>query len=481
MLTGRDELVFGTDGWRDVIAERFTFENVRRAADAYATELLATGGQRVVVGHDTRFLGDKFARAVAERLAERGLEVLLSAGYLPTPALSFAVLEYGADGGVMITASHNPYQWNGFKLKGSFGGTASDATYRNVAAYVAADGFADEHGGGGAVDTFDVRAAYFDKLAELVDLDLIARLGRPVLHDAMGGAAAGWLRGFFEHVGLPAAVVEFRGEPDPMFYGTQPEPIASNLGATVDRMTDVAEPPVFAAATDGDGDRLGVVLPGGAYFGSHETFALLIDILQSKGGRGTVVKTFTVSRIVERLARARGLSVEETKVGFKYVTEAMVRGGVLIGGEESGGIGVTAHLPERDGIANTLLLLEGVALRGVGLAEWFAELERETGWRHAYGRNDLRLSTRAEQTAALAAFDEASAPEAARTFGGRAVSSVERLDGIKLNLADDAWLLMRPSGTEPLLRVYCEGPGDGVVEEVLRDATALALEAAAKG
>ncbi|NLG07671.1 MAG: phosphoglucomutase/phosphomannomutase family protein [Deinococcales bacterium] len=472
MTERTDELVFGTDGWRDVVAERFTFENVGRAAQAYARQLLAAGGRRVLVGHDTRFLGARFARRAAEVLAANGLEVALSADYLPTPALSFAVKRYGADGGVMLTASHNPAEYNGFKLKGSYGGSASDATYRGVAELVARVRPADvasfdprRH----AVERFDVRRDYYDALAGLVDVGLLARAGGPLLHDAMGGAAAGWLTGFFRHVGLPDAAVELRGEPDPMFHGVHPEPIARNLEATMDRMTEVESPPLFAVATDGDGDRLGVVLPGGAFFGSHQIFAVLLDRLERSGRRGTVVKTFTVSRIVERLAAGRGLPVVETKVGFKYVADEMLRGDVLIGGEESGGIGVQGHLPERDGIANALLLLEAVAAEGVGLGERFAELERETGWRHAYDRLDLRLADPAQQARALAAFDDPGA-----VYAGRPVTSVERRDGVKLNLADDAWLLVRPSGTEPLLRVYCEAPDEGAVAAALAAARELA-------
>lgn len=466
-----DELVFGTDGWRDVIAERFTFSNVGRAAQAYANHLAGTGGRRVVVGHDTRFLGERFARHVAEVLAANGLEVHLTESYVPTPALSFAVRYLQADGGVMLTASHNPAHWNGFKLKGAYGGSASDATYRSVAASARSVGVADVarfEPGRHAYENLDIREHYYGALARLVDLDLLARLGTPLLHDAMGGAAAGWLTGFFRHVGLADAVVEMRGRPDPMFYGVHPEPIAANLAATVERMTAEAGAPVFAVATDGDGDRLGVVLPGGAFFNSHQIFAVMLDELERRGGTGTVVKTFTVSRIVERLAASRGLEVLETKVGFKYVADAMLHGHVLIGGEESGGIGVSAHLPERDGLANALLLLQAVAAGGGSLAQRFSEIEREVGWRHAYDRLDLKLASAKQQETALAGVGEV------RELAGRSVSSVENLDGVKLNLDDDAWVLVRASGTEPLLRIYCEAPDEESVAATLAAAQALA-------
>ncbi len=465
-----DKLTFGTDGWRDVIAERFTFFNVARVAQALALQLRASGGGSVLVGYDTRFLSARFARHVAEVLAGNGLTVGLSADYLPTPALSFAVKRYGADAGVMITASHNPAEWGGFKLKGSYGGTASDETYRAVAELVPSVGKSDVavyEAARHSFEPFDVSGDYYDALAELVDLDAIARAGAPLLHDAMGGAGAGWLAAFFRREGLPDAVRELRGHADPMFYGVNPEPIPANLAATMNEMT-ASSPALFAVATDGDADRLGVVLPGGSFFNSHQIFAVLLSLLEAKGQRGTVVKTFTVSRIVERLAAARRLPVMETKVGFKYITDAMLAGGVLIGGEESGGIGLPQHLPERDGLANALLLLESVASSGVSLAEQFAALERETAWRHAYDRRDLRLGGVNAMKHAQSALDDAPTEVA-----GRVVTSVERLDGVKLNLADDAWVLVRASGTEPLLRVYCEAPDDVAVEDILAATVAL--------
>lgn len=468
---------FGTDGWRDVIAERFTFANVRRAARAYAEHLVDRGGGLVLVGYDTRFLGERFARATAETLAASGLEVRVSAGFLPTPALSFAVKHFGAAGGVMLTASHNPAEYGGFKLKGPYGGTATDAIYQDVARRLEPGEPADAPAASRPFDAhaaaFDVRGPYFDALAKLVDvasLEALVRRGGRVAHDAMGGAGSGWLTAFFEHVGIPDAVEEIRGRPDPLFHGVHPEPIPANLAVTVERMRAAAGPgaPLFALANDGDADRLGVVLPGGAFLNSHQIFALLLDRLEGDGRRGRVVKTFTVGRIVERLAAARRLEVEETPVGFKHVADAMLRGGVLIGGEESGGIGVDGHIPERDGIANGLLLLEAIAKSGVGLAERFAELEREAGWRHAYDRLDLRLTGDEAKRRALAAL-EGPPP----TIGGRPVTSVERLDGIKLNLADDAWVLVRASGTEPLLRVYCEGPDEAAVAGILSAARRL--------
>lgn len=459
-----DELTFGTDGWRAVIADDFTTSNLGRVAQAYAEHLASHGLDNVLIGYDTRFMGRRFALLVAEVLAGNGIGASVSADYLPTPALSFAVKHYGADGGVMITASHNPAEYSGFKLKGSYGGGASDATYRDVARRAA--NVRPEtalRGQPGAAQTFDVRADYYAALDALVDVELLRRSGVRLAHDAMGGAGAGWLAAYFEGRGMADRLTELRGRPDPLFYGVNPEPIAANLAPTLACMRGAnAEGVSFAVATDGDADRLGVVLPGGEYFNSHQIFAVLLDDLARRGGRGSVVKTFTVSRLVERLARVRGMRVIETKVGFKYVVDAMLQGGVLIGGEESGGIGVSEHLFERDGLANALLLAEGVAATGVPLADRFAALEDEAQWRHAYDRLDLRLGGAEALAHAAAVLDDPPA-----RLAGRQVTSVERLDGTKLNLADDAWVLVRASGTEPLLRVYCEGPDAATVASTL--------------
>ena len=468
-------LTFGTDGWRDVIAERYTFANLARAAQAYAEYLLEQAQTqkqtKVLVGYDTRFNSKLFAQHAAEVLAANGLEVLVAKNYLPTPALSFAVKHLGAGGGVMLTASHNPPQYHGFKLKGDYGGTATSDIYEAVGGRVNSISSAEvktfdktKH----EVATFDIRNAYYDALRDLVDLDVLQKVQGNVVHEAMGGSGTGWLTGFLEYAGLQLDASDLHPEPDPLFYGVSPEPIAANLGAAIKYMQGVSEGVLIA--TDGDADRLGVVLPGGAFFNSHQIFAVLVDRLARKGETGSVVKTFTVSRVVERLAQVRGLSVEETPVGFKYIVDEMLRGdelqsGVLIGGEESGGIGVSAHLPERDGIANGLLLLEAMATSGKSLEALFTEIEEEVDWHHAYDRLDLHLDGNDLKDAVMQALEDA--PE---SLGGRTVESVERLDGVKLNLSGKAWLMFRPSGTEPVLRIYCEAQGEDEVEKLLEAA-----------
>ncbi|HET8984995.1 MAG TPA: hypothetical protein VFN03_04465, partial [Trueperaceae bacterium] len=404
--------------------------------------------------------------------------------------------------------------YGGFKLKGPYGGSATDDVYHAVARLVPDAEVPEPRGV--SFDTFDIREEYYRGVASLVDLDAIGKVHPVIVHDAMGGAGSGWLTGLADATGA-FTVEEVRGRPDPLFHGVNPEPIPANLATTMALMRGVeaagaparaggtsVEDPLFATVTDGDADRIGVVLPGGAYFNSHQIFAVLLDHL-SKRRAGSVVKTFTVSRVVERLARARGLEVVETPVGFKHIVDAMLASAtgaasVLIGGEESGGIGVAGHIPERDAIANTLLLLEAVVTGGRTLAQRFADIEAETGWRHAYDRLDLHLSDDGTKERVMVRL----AGRAMGTIADWRVTSVEDRDGVKLNLAREgvapssglppgeppaseppaseppaseasarepsAWLLFRASGTEPVLRLYCEAPTVADVTALLRAA-----------
>ncbi len=461
-----DTLTFGTDGWRDVIAEKFTFDNVARAAQAYADYLISQNQTTVLVGHDTRFLGHEFARHAAEVLAANGLRVLLSKGYIPTPALSYGVKHYGAGGGIMLTASHNPPIFHGFKLKGPYGGTATPDIYKAVSERVPHISVNDvkkfdakKH----SLETFDIREAYYDFLKGQVDLNAIQSLNVLIYHEAVGGAGTLWLSGFFKYVGLPQTVIDFHSEPHPLFYGVNPEPLPQNLGYAIAKMANEKEGIVICS--DGDADRIGVVLPGGKFFNSHQIFAILIDHLKRKGLQGRVVKTFTVSRVIERLAKLRNLEVTETPVGFKYLVDAMLEGNVLIGGEESGGIGVRGHIPERDSFLNGLLLLETMATTGKTLDTLFADIEKEVGWQHAYDRLDLHVSGNALKDAVMNALKNPP-----KEFASRGLESVERLDGVKMNLSGNAWLMFRASGTEPVLRIYCEAATPNDVQTVLNAA-----------
>lgn len=456
---------FGTDGWRDVIADNFTFENVAKVAQAYASYLLERGGKKVVVGHDTRFMAEKFARKAAQVLSANELEVHLSKSYLPTPALSYAVKHLEADGGVMLTASHNPPEYLGFKIKGAYGGSATPALVAEVEKKLGTEPKlfdSTRH----KLHTFDIRKPYYDHLMGLLEVEALRSYEGVLYHDSMGGAGAGWLSGFAKHAKLKLELREIHGVPHPLFYGVNPEPIPANLQVVM-TVLRAEEGLTFAAVTDGDADRIGAVLAGGEHFNSHQILAVLIKHLVNKGLKGRVVKTFSVSRVVERLAKKLGLEVVTTPIGFKYITDEMLKGGVLVGGEESGGIGVSGHIPERDAIYNALLLLESIVKTGKSLGQQFAEIEAEVGFKHYYDRLDLHLPS-VEHIRRV--METVKNPP---SIANQQVTDLETLDGVKWNFAGGGWLLFRASGTEPVLRIYCEMPSPELVQSVLAQAKKL--------
>ncbi len=459
---------FGTDGWRDIIAEDFTYENIQTVAKAHAQALRTTGGKLVVIGFDTRFQGSNFAEVVAKVMAEQGLDVLLAREFLPTPALSFAVVHYGATGGVMITASHNPPQYNGYKLKGFYGGSATpDMIMKIESALVASQEYNGAHG---TIKSFDIREAYYQQLDRQLNLETMRFFKGKVIHDPMGGAACGWLTGYAEHAGLSFEFQELHGQPDPMFYGVNPEPISQNLIELMDLLNQESGQ-TLGVITDGDADRVGAVTAGGKFFNSHQIFAVLLKHLYQRGLRGRVVKTVSGSRVIELLAQKLGLEILETPVGFKYITDAFLEGQadeskvVLMGGEESGGLSSRGHIPERDGLLNSLLMIEAMAASGKSLDELFAEIEVEVGFMHHYDRNDLHLSQ---------AFDKGALMVAAKEYkelAGYAVENVNTKDGVKLHLTNGASAMFRASGTEPVVRVYVEAQSAPEVKAILDEAT----------
>jgi phosphomannomutase len=432
---------------------------VRRVATAVAAvwRRQAPGGL-VVVGHDTRFLGDRFAAAVARTLTGAGLRVRRCPGPVPTPALSWAVRAWGAVGGVMVTASHNPPEWNGLKLKGAHGGPVDDAFTAAVTdALPQAPGPEGEPG-----EVADPVPAYVDRLAALCDLTAIARAAPRVVVDPMHGSGAGVLAGLLRRAGV--AVSEIRAEPDPRFGGHRPEPIAPHLAPL---QAAARRAGAVGLATDGDADRVGAVDEQGEVVDAQRIFALLLDHLARRRGlRGVVAKTYAVTDMVDRLAARYGLPLRVLPVGYKHVTAVALREPLLIGGEEAGGIGVGFHLPERDGILCGLLLLEAMAVSGQGLNHLVAGLLRELG-PHVYGRVDLPLPA-ARRAAALAALARPPAE-----LGGLPVTAVERLDGVKARLGAHGWVLWRASGTEPLLRVYAECDDPERLQRLLREAAAV--------
>jgi phosphomannomutase len=454
---------FGTDGWRAVIGDDFTYANLRRVADATARVFAADNpGGRVIVGYDTRFQAGDFAAAAAEVLASHGLDVLVSDRYCPTPALCWSVAhDERAVGGVMLTASHNPAAYLGFKIRLEDGG-ASPVTFTDRVEAQLADG---EPAARGTFAKADLMGPYLEALAAFVDGDLIRSAGLKVAVDPLFGAGRGYLGDVLRSFGVD--VTEVHCEDNPGFGGLHPEPIPPHID---DVRKLVRERGLDAAfITDGDADRIGAADATGAFVNPHRILALVArHLIEDRGMSGRIVKTLSTSVIVDRLAAALGTTVTTTPVGFKWIYEEMCKGDVLIGGEESGGIGVPSHVRERDGLLMALLLAEMMAKRGCGLGELVDGLLAVTGPME-YGRNDLRL-----EHAAKDAF-VASWPTLEPTaIAGLPVSRIGREDGIKFFLPDDAWLLLRASGTEPLVRVYAEASSAGVVDDLLAAGRAMA-------
>jgi alpha-D-glucose phosphate-specific phosphoglucomutase len=474
---------FGTDGWRAVISDEFTFANVRHVAQAIAEVLLekhantaadATAAPLAVVGFDTRFLSDRYAMAVGEVLAGNGICVALAKADAPTPVISYAIPSRGAIGGVMITASHNPPRYNGIKLKADYGGSATPAETRLVERRLA-ENLAAERAplrmdleqalAQGRIERFDPFPSYREHLHSLVDFDAIRKAGLRVVVDAMYGSGRGYLRDLLAEAG--ATVTEIRGEMNPGFNGIHPEPIAKHLAPLIEEVT--AGRYDLGLAMDGDADRTGAVGPTGRFIDPHSIMALTLKYLvDQRGQRGAVVKTVSTTQMLNRLAEAYGLTLHETPVGFNHISDLMLTDDVLIGGEESGGISIKGHIPEGDGVLMGMLLAEMVARSGKSPEELLDEVMNEIGSFY-YGRNDFHVrpfhkTALVESLVSLAPAEMAGIP----------VASVNTRDGVKYLLADSSWLLIRPSGTEPVLRVYAEAHNIDTVESLLSQGRALA-------
>lgn len=464
------EIKFGTDGWRAVIADEFTFDNLRIVAQAFADYLRKAdrASRGVVVGYDTRFQGSAFAAAVAEVLAANDIRVSLTASYLPTPALSFAVLHRNADAGVMITASHNPARWNGFKVKLSNGASAPEEVTRAIEdaipSVIARNGVKllplGEAESRGLVETFDVRPAYITRMRELVPIQGIRDAGYTILVDSMYGAAGGLTA---DVIGEGATrVVEIHGSPNPAFPGLRaPEPIAVNLGEQLSMLA--AGGYAVGLSTDGDGDRFGLADERGTFITQLQVYALLTRyLLESRGERGTIVKSITTSRMMDRLGAMFDCPVIETRVGFKYLGEKMMETDALIAGEESGGYAFRGHIPERDGVLSGLYFLDYMVRSGRTPSQLMKELFAAVG-RHEYDRVDITL--RASERDAIQSRAAAADP---KVIAGIPVIGRDNIDGFRFHMEGGWWLLLRFSGTEPLLRVYAEMPTSEQVQDALQ-------------
>lgn len=474
------QIKFGTDGWRGVIADDYTFENVRRVAHAIASYVhqYEDSSKGILIAYDTRFGSRRFAEITAEAIAGSGIRVQLAREITPTPALSYMVRQRGAAGGVMITSSHNPWDWNGVKFKAAYGGSASPVITRKIEALI--DSRPIEAAGGSVVEA-DFKTAYIDAVKAFVDLKLIARAKQKFAVDVMYGAGRGIISGIFEELGIEH--LEIHGEVNPLFPGMNPEPILPHLHELQEAV--VANHCGAGLATDGDADRIGAVAEDGSLVDAHKCYAVLLEwLLKRKQWPGAITRAFNTTGMLDRIAKAYGRELIEHGIGFKHVAEIVLSGKlVLIGGEESGGIGIPRFLTERDGTLNALLLANVMAEEGKTLGKLVEELQEKYG-RHYYGRRDLRLTEEVKQSALRRA---AARPT---TIGKYKVQRVEDLDGIKCFLdvpkndaasngnGAQAWVLLRGSGTEPLLRVYCEAAAPETVSEILDAAIAFVHERA---
>jgi phosphomannomutase len=472
---------FGTDGWRGILGVDITVERLLPVAAAAAAELAhsapeALTSREVVIGYDRRFLAPELAEAICAAVRGVDLEPVLADTPTPTPASSWAVVERGALGALVITASHNPPDWLGLKIKGPFGGSVEGDFTKRVETRLQAGGITVPLPG--AAPRFDALGAYVAGLKAKVDTTALAeglqRLGLTVIVDPMHGSAAGVLPALLgEEAVTTGAIQEIRGRRDPLFGGHPPEPLAPYLEELIAavRESTAAGRPAMGIVFDGDGDRIAAVDEQGRFCSTQLLMPLFIDHLaRARQLPGLVIKTVSGSDLMQLVAEGLGRTVLEKAVGFKYIAAEMLAGEVLVGGEESGGVGFGMHLPERDAPFAALLLIEALVEGGVPLGQRIDALQQRCGGAAAYDRLDLRLADMAARQRLEAHLAQATPTAVA----GAAVLEVIRTDGVKLRMGPSHWLMLRFSGTEPLLRLYCEAPSEARVAEVLAWAQQLA-------
>lgn len=446
-----NQITFGTDGWRDLIADGFTFGNVRIVASAIADYVQEAypADRPVLVGYDTRFLAREFAETVVAILSARGIKTLLSERDVPTPVIAFAAKELNSAGAVMLTASHNPPQYCGIKYIPDYAGPATKAITDKIVGrvnhYLASNATFPK--GRKVGDTFDPMPGYMAWIRKLVPADAMKQAKLSVVYDALYSTGRGYLDALLTEFGCRVTLLH--GNRDPLFGGGMPEPAVGQLGELIQTVKGGYD---LGLATDGDADRFGVVDSEGTFYTPNQVIALLMrHLVKNRKQTGVVVRTVATTHLIDRLAAHYGVEVRETPVGFKWVGEKMREESVLIGGEESGGLSVLGHIPEKDGILANLLVADMLATEGKPLKQIWAELVGEVGWDPANRRLDLHLTEEAK-AAVLKLFLE----ETPKAIGGLSVTDSSRKDGVKLMLEDGSWVLARPSGTEPIIRVYLE-------------------------
>jgi phosphomannomutase len=480
------QIAFGTDGWRAVIAEDFNFHNVARvaqaAADYWKSETQNPKSKilgrelKIVIGYDRRFFSETFAKITAEVLAGNEFKVILTPEASPTPSISFAVQDLNAIGGVMITASHNPPIFNGFKLKSWYGGSSSPDECKAVESFLDKSQIRranpDEAAKDGRISVKDLRPDHFAALKKLVDFKLIAKSRLRFAHDALFGVGAGCFESLL--AGTTCRVTTLNARHDVLFGGINPEPVLQNYGPTQKFLRK--HPHDVCLVTDGDADRVGGMDGRGNYLTTHQIICLLLRHLHiNRGQTGRVVKALTTTSMVDKMCAAYELPLVETGVGFKYICAEMLKGGVLLGAEESGGIGFPGHIPERDGIAAGLMLLEMLAMEKTSITRIVAGLEKEFG-PHFYGRIDTHFPL--QKRAALMEFLQRDPPS---TLVRSPLVDVKTYDGVKFVARDSSWLMLRGSGTEPILRIYAEAKTHDDAQKLLRLGVTLAKKVEAAG
>jgi phosphomannomutase len=472
---------FGTDGWRAVVADEFTFENVRRVSRAIAIAARTfdapafVNHNSLVVGFDRRFLSREFATVVAEELCDAGYQVILSSQPTPSQTISFAALHRKLIGGVVVTASHNPAKYNGIKFKGCYGGSALPEMYGAIAGALGQQ----QRRHGGVIREENILDEYLEGVRDQLDVERIRSARLAILHDPIHGVAASLPSKILglDYIGsariirrsnetLMTTVVDgIRGDSNPSFGGVNPEPIPENLLAS--RNVMLTGEYDLAICNDGDADRLGILDNRGEFVSPHKIISLLaLYLVRERKMKGDIVKTFSTTRLIEKIARSLGATLHETAIGFKYVADLMLTRDVLIGGEESGGIGFGHFMPERDGVLSGMMVAEAVAHYRKPLSEIIDGMEKEFGVLQ-YGRRDIHR----DMTLCSRLIERARAGELDRSFGPDLASREEK-DGVKLNFADGSWILFRKSGTEPMIRIYAESPKAARVGEMLDIAVA---------
>ena len=468
------DIQFGTDGWRAVLADDFTFDNVRRVAAAVACYVLKheDAARGMAVGYDTRFASRRAAEVAAETLAAAGIPVWLSNDYVPTPVVSFTVKHHGLAAGVVITSSHNPWNWNGLKVKARYGGSASPAIMKEIEEELRAG--AVPHGGTAKVEAADFKPDYVQAITRLADMEGIARAGFKFVIDVMHGSGRGVLANIFRQHGIEH--VEIRGEVNPLFPGINPEPIEPHVRAAQEAV--VRERAHAGFLSDGDADRIGAVDENGGFVDAHKIFCILLRwIVARRQWPGEVARAFNSTHMADRIAARFGRRLHVTPVGFKYLGALMMERDVVIAAEESGGIGIQRHLPERDATLNALLLAGVMAEENKTLAQLVEQVQQEFG-PHFYLRRDLHVDEMAKESAIRRAADGK-----IESLGGYKVLRRESIDGVKLYLeaprerdGAEPWLLLRASGTEHLLRLYAEAASPRLVGDILGAAEAFVKE-----